>query len=279
MKRNNKEEWLKSRLRLMRKKDKLASSHRLYRYSAAEGKNFTWVPVEEPQFIGWETTVTLSEAALRRQDAGRLLQVLSLLNISEKRFCSNLNIIKLIRRSNKNYARIRSNWFEERRKLSKRNDWYNDDLPWEIVDIRSKRRSEKKWEEVDHSLHKYFERVETKYPATAWENERTIITYLLGGAFPIHELRVKIDQAYSTHRGIPKSDEISEATKIQEKLYQERFYEKLYYSDSSYKYERRLALRSSRKTWKSATRVALKYKKKHIEKVIDDFTSRKMKKE
>jgi hypothetical protein len=108
---------------------------------------------------------------------------------------------------------------------------------------------------VPAHLKGYFAKYEER--ATYWRP--AYYYYKLSDKFPRYELRFKVSKAYSTHRGIPKSDEISESAWIEKQLENNHYYDKQ--DHSSYEaYWHKRTNRTARKHWKAATKqIASRY--------------------
>lgn len=225
--------------------------------------NMVWVPVEEPKFIGWESTIVLNQSARNRKDYHLLNQVMEFLGWNKPNWIDDQKVIKLIRKANRRVSTYRMLWLEEQRKTGR--TYYPSDAPGTEG---KKRIREDKYNKLDDSLKKYF----TAYPhhvmATAWRDSYVEYIWELNHKFPLHDLLIKVDKAYSTHRGIPKATEWSQKVQIEEKLDQSLYYPKTYgsYGDNWWK---RRQVHNMRKSWKSILKVAAKYRKKHIPTVID----------
>lgn len=209
---------------------------------------YIWVPVDKPKFIGWETILTLSEPGARRRDAYRMQQVMEILRLTEPRFTKDTYIVKLIRKAGHKYLLTRAMYLEDKRRDSKYPWKYWNDLPSGVMDINNMFIKPKDYEELPKDLKCFFEEYKKYHPATWCSEEWTEVKYRLGGKFPLHELRLKIVKAYSTHRGIPKADEISRDQEIDDILEDARFYNKRYGRSRSKWYDKRVN-RNTRKRW------------------------------
>lgn len=210
MKRNRQEERLKELGRLDAENSKL------------DTRNLDWIPVEEPQFLGWELQVVLGESGTRRRDAEDLLKVMDIARVSEISFTRHEWISKLIKSQSGRYYQIKEaffKWYYRNRRTYPFG--YNDDwirrhyFPyWDTKCI-----SQKDYDELEPRLRKYF--LGEKHSATTWRPE--YYTYRIN-QFPRHELVIKCTKAYSTHRGIPHSEEIAREKEIYDTLRDNRYW-------------------------------------------------------
>lgn len=215
---------------------------------------YDWIPVEKPQFIGWETTINLSERSLRRPDADKLLAVMNIIKLNKPVFTKDTFIIKLIRSSNKNYLTIHSKYNEYVRTKHK-HPYYSETIPG-IENYNSCSLSVNDWEQLDTNLKKYFYKHEKHYPGNVWRDSHVIVRYKLSSSnFPIRDLVVKINKAYSTHKGIPRADDISESTKLRDELFSGKY--RSYYSakngfrsNGPGKWYKHVTIISNRRRWK-----------------------------
>ncbi len=251
-------------MRIDEKKQKIKTLRKMNKRSSDLGSTrylMDWVPVDEPRFIGWETTVGLSEPALRRSDAQVLLNVLAITRVDRPLFTRELSIVKLIRRNGKRYMKISADWREHCRRISRDRYWYSNFLPGSIQDYHDRFITPQQFDKLDERHRKYLEKKETYYPPTAWHNGITEVKYRVGGAFPLHELRVKLTKAYSTHRGIPRSEEIRESEFIHDKLMEEHYWCAKYCTVSNRRSKpayRKMEHRQFRGGWNQATRMMSK---------------------
>lgn len=258
MKRNRKEEQEKRLRRMEREKNSL-----LTYYRPTHDSNMLWVPVEESRFIGWESTIVLNESASNRKDSHLINQVMEVLKWKKPYWIDDQKVIKLIRRANRRVSTYKALWLEDARKRGR--GMFISDAPGTY---NQKMLSEEKYNKLDDPLKVYF----TSYPvhvmATPWMDSYVKYVYELNHKFPINDLLMKVDKAYSTHRGIPKATEWSQKVQIEEKLDQNMYYPKTYgsYGDNWWK---RRQVHNMRKSWKSILKVATKYRRKHIPGVID----------
>lgn len=259
MNRGKKEKWLKTIKKLSREKDDLPSGPRDYRsYANKSFSGLEWVPVDEPKFIGWESHILIGDLSLRRPDAGLLIEAARLAGQSKPTFFTNLNTLKLIRKG-KTYNQIMALHREEVRIKKKEKHNWQDSTPEGISNRRGKRFSINNFKkEIPENLQMYFELKEVWIPPTAWQTEGYYNKYYhLGGKFPINDLKVKVKQVYSTHRGIPKSELISRHAEIEEYFTQNLIYNKLWgksYWES--RWEEIQLLKSERKKIKTNLKVA-----------------------
>ena len=229
MDRGKKQTWLKTMIKLRKELDVLPMGPRdLKPYAGIDRSGLTWERLEEPKFIGWESTILIGELSLRRPDAGLLIQAAKLVGQSEPTFFTNLNTLRLIRKG-KTYGQIIALHREEvRRKKLMIHEWQRN-LPEGVGSRRGRKFTIEQFKkQVPEHLHPYFELKETLIAASAWRDSYYHQEYRLGGKFPLRDLRVKVDKVFATHRGIPKSDEISRHQEIDEIFTQQCVYNKLY---------------------------------------------------
>lgn len=212
-----------------------------------------WVPVEEPQFLGWEFQVLLSPSGLRRRDAEDLLQVMDICNVSEVNFTRHEWVVKLIKSQGGRYFQSKEAFFRRYYKDRKQYLVWHDDawvkrhyFPyWENNSVE-----QKTYDEVHPRLKKYFSAV--KYDATVWRPE--YYRYRINSLFPKYELIIKWNKAYSTHRGIPHSEEIARHEQIHATLMANHYWcAKNCFSRWSGEsaWERRYNRKLTRKHWRS----------------------------
>lgn len=273
MERTRKEKTHKKLLRLFNEKRSLFvnSTTRVSKYRWRDWDTFVWVPVDKPKFIGWDTTVTLSEMGERRPDAATLKKVLTILKLDEPLFMRDLNIIKIIRRANKRYNTARSLWYEQERRSRKTRVIHQ--MPG-VRHYFEKQITVKEWEALDQRLQKYFREDTTLHAATTYRDAYTTHCYKLSYTFPVSELVVNVKKAYSTHRGIPKSDEISREKEIEKTLEANMFYSKRWGKSSWSAFEQRRATRAARKAYKVICNEATKFD--DVELTFDDLEVKKV---
>lgn len=255
MNRNEKEKRLKTIKKLEKIKDELPRGP----YESGRGSYYqsglTWIPVEEPKFIGWETTLVLNDSANRRSDAPRIKAVMDLLGWNKPEFIRDQKTIKLIRQAGKRFSTYKSLWLEDIRK--KGYVTLQDNPPG--TKHTKKVLSDEKYKLLDESLKKYFTMTTRVYPASAFRDSYIEYTHHLNSYFPEHQVLIKIDKAYSTHRGIPKSNLISERQKIENQFIARCYYEKLYSDSKVEKWYHKRATHSKRKAWNSVLNVSKQY--------------------
>jgi len=248
--------------------------------------DYVWIPSTERQHIGWETTIVVSDLLANSKDGPHIKEVLRLTKLDQPHFFghSHQDLVKAIRASGKRYKIYRANWFEHQRKT-------NPNRPYPlggVKEVEDVKVTPEKFKQFPDEVKKYFV-WESKYrPATISKDAYYEIIYKIGGWwFPFHELRIKLEKAYSTVKGIPKSISISERTKIKEKFTQDCYWERKYGKGTYYKVEKRYGLKSRRKAWKQVCKVSTPYYKwpdlitydegPFIEDVIDILANKKVK--
>lgn len=229
--------------------ERLRALRRLSEYESTLDTNLIWVEVEEPQFLGWELTIELGESGSRRRDADDLNQALSLLRYNRPVYIKSESLLRMFRSQGYDYQRC----LEAYKKRYHRKGWWIDEYSidtyrFPLLTYRSV--TVQVWEALPANIQCYFYRVNRSW----WREE---FVYRLDPArFPIYELKLKAKQAYSTHRGIPQSENESESEKIRDKLSQEKYWSIIDQNSSSY--HAWSAIRKHRKRWKQATNVLSK---------------------
>jgi len=195
---------------------------------------FFWVPVEKPQFIGWEASLTLSDTAARRSDGHILYKALQITGLSKPRFFKDPSVVSTIRRAGKVYRTTITLWQELQRRKNRDKYYFDNSYPKGVSAIGDGKLRVEEFEKLDHKEQRYFDKQSKTYPASAYHDGFTEYWYTIGGLFPIHELRIKLDTAYSTHKGIPKSDELSRESEIDKVLYNNFYWDRNYNHKSSW---------------------------------------------
>lgn len=280
MKRNSKHEQQRKLDRLNDRKNEMFMPEGWKHMSRRQRwqDNMIWVPVEEPRFLGWDITLTISEAGQRRSDAHIMFNVIKLLKVNESRykFTKDTEVIKFIRKAGKRLNTFLTLWSQnermKRRHMTIR-DWYRYH-PHCIPSLGDAFITPEQWSKLDERTRAYFSLYEKFHPATWARESYTEDRYRIGGRFPMHELRLHIEQVYSTHRGIPRSEEISEEKKIDNHLWSLNYYNKRWGKDGYVKHENYFIKRSLRRAWKSMTQ---QVSRKSDPEVIDDQEGRKIK--
>lgn len=276
-------------MRKLEKRKNELPYHRLYsHYDSA----FDWVPVEIPRFLGWESELYFDETV--GKDAGKLKQLMTLLKLDRKIFFKEQSTVKLVRKANKNYEKIRSLYAEQQR-TDTRFKGHLHSIPGGIVDLYNVKVNEDFYKKLDPELRKFFVKKLVPVPATAWNDSSTHIRFELGSGwpwtqkgFPFDKVKVRLTKAYSTHVGIPKSKEISERVQIEEKFDQNLYYVKAYGKGRGSNYWEKYEMRAKRKHWHSVLKVAVNEVPKCwsiyevedpgiVEEVIDQLSSKKSK--
>lgn len=234
---------------------KMLNIERTYKSMRYNQDDYVWVPVEDPNFIGWETSLVLSESGNRRSDAPYIKKALELTGLSKPYFFRKKpEVVKAIRKAKKKYVLFRSQWFETQRRST-----YSYKSIEGVREIEGIRITSDKYLTFPSEIKKYFERRSDLIPASAWRDSYFKEYYKFSYKFPSYELNIKLEQAYSTHKGIPKTHLISERTKLNQKIDQELWYTKHYgkYYYSS-RWIQRYQDRARRKRIKVATTLAKK---------------------
>jgi hypothetical protein len=238
---------IEKRQKEFRKIEKQCSKLRKYKYACGSyyrrrisgelPDDMMWVEVKQPQFMGWEISVSLSPAALRRKDGLRLMSILDFLGVTKPVFIKNLQVLKVIRKNNYHYKRVEAAQFKKHH--------------WPVSTLFTRDISGKQYYSLSDWAKKYFSRdlfyhlYKKDYPwrVTDWK-------YNLNYHFPMHELILKVKKSYSTHMGIPYGDKISEYDWLNKKEEQliKTGYGNRYYND--WKYTSKWEIRSTRRQWK-----------------------------
>lgn len=241
--RNKRTEKDKSLRRLSKKTDALWG----------RARELEWIPVEEPQFLGWDILVVLGDSGLRRSDAPNLLKVMEYFNMGKPVFTRHEWVSKIIRGNNGRYVETLKQAFKLTHK--KHSHWSYIE-PFEYINrnympyFENRRITQQVYDTVPSYLHKYFTRYTER--ATVWRPE--YYYYKLSSTFPRYELRLKSTKSYSTHRGIPDGEAQSEYQKGRDTLNNEH-----YWGGRGYEaYYHKLTNRSRRKAWNMVVKAVVK---------------------
>lgn len=194
MKRNKKQEEQQELRRIARRHDEIGYSRHL----------MEWVPVDEPQFIGWEYKVVLTDQGSRRRDALVLQELLT--KLGREQFYSSEAFVKVVRQNKHRIDFIRSY-----RKLTCTYSWHLDAMFGNLI-------NEYKHAQLSIEAQNYFDIEYTE----RWGN--IYKQYRLKPGFPYYETKIKVTKAYSTHRGIPQGDLISESDFLWKIMEDRRWY-------------------------------------------------------
>lgn len=184
-----------------------------YRFGslAQRSKHILWVPLDKPQFIGWNIWVALSESGLRRRDAVKLLTVLNLLKVGKENpnFIRDSAIVRVIRTSDHKYITIQRKW--RYRKNSHTSYTHTVDV------LFNRTISDSVYDRLSDDLKGYFSKTRIK---DYWGN-REQYEYTLDWNFPTYELEVKVEKAYNRFIGHLYGDQIGEYDKLSRWLWHE----------------------------------------------------------
>jgi len=254
------------RNRKTEKEKYLKKLSRRYWSAYREANELEWVPVEEPQFLGWEVRAVLNESALRRGDLPNLLKVMEYFKMNRTVFTRKQWVVSVIKSSDYRYE----NALKEVAKMCRKRHTsrYYWDI-WETINNNympfygNTRVNQATFDTVPEYLHKYF----TKYTeaATVWRPEYNY--YKLSSVFPLYQLRLKVDRAFSTHKGIPNGEAESEYQHIRKTLEIEHYWG----SSGRYEsYNHKRCNRVTRKAWNMASKqIAKQVNEDHIYEVIE----------
>lgn len=236
-----------------------------------------WVPVDEPQHIGWEYQLTFSEAAQRRNDIGELKSLMALLKFDKVGFSKSKSTLKLVRSANKRYTEVRNKYQQWRKKGGINLSWLEHDyLPDGIVNIYRTYLTKEKYSLLNDKQKAYFYNFQRFVPATISKDAHYEDRWeLTSSKFPFDELRVKVSKCYSTHKGIPKVDELSREAEIDAVLDAEHYRVKRWPRGNYGRwtsFERRQMKRSVRKRWHSILNEAAAHDEPDV---IVDYLERK----
>ena len=251
MRRNKKTEKVK----FLRRLDTLNSELSTLR------REMEWVPVEDPQFLGWDVSIGLSPQRQRSADAGDLLKVLDAVKMRTTTFVKSRWVIKMMRDHGRKYYSFYSYYRRElQRRYAKKwgmmslwpsNYYYqrNDNIP-SVADAEI---TETHYETLDANIKRYFYKSKIdRYFSSYWarRQEGEYVYKIDIQRFPAYELELKITKAYSTHRGIPNGEAQSEYDKTHDKLSQENYWcaKNGFRGDKSKWYRNHMA-RRSRHAW------------------------------
>lgn len=190
MKRNEKEEKYKV-LRRLAKRDREIGYWR--------GAILDWVPVEEPKFIGHEYQVVLTESGMRRRDASVLNELLSALG--KPIFYHRDSFTRIVRLCGHRIDHVKQHF--------NRHENYNH-FANQLFEASIR---EYAYERLSEDAQKWFN-IENRVTMSGYAYKE----YRLLPGFPYYETKIKVSKTYSTHRGIPRADEIREAKIIHDAL-------------------------------------------------------------
>lgn len=209
--------------------------------------DYDWVPVEKPQFIGWELSLKLDDMGSRNPYAHDIYEVLNIV-CARPVFTKDLNTIKNVRKANKRLVTYMSIINEIRRKNKYANLGITDLFDHRLL-------TKDKYEQLPDRLKKYF----SEYTDFRFSfGEKTLYSYYkLSYTFPFNRMEIVIKKAYSNFKGIPRSEKISEEKKLQDKIWDTEIGRKYFSTkngfssgrDNSY---RKISIRNNRKQWSCA---------------------------
>ncbi len=199
---NKQEKKLKSLRALDKKRNEIYNSHRGYR----KDMFIEYVPVEEPQFIGWEYSVILEESARNRSDSAQLLSLLRYIS-RPLTFFKSVDFLRYIRSNGHNLDNI-YNHNTGKQRFSR-----------DVEAIIHRSLDYNRYLNLEEKLKCYYERMDYYNPWSGWYT-----SYELSSRFPMYQLRLKVKPTYSTHRGLPIADNIRDVQLIREKLTEEHYW-------------------------------------------------------
>ncbi len=172
-------------------------------------KDYDWVEVEEPQFMGWESTLYLSDWILRTPEAPALIEVMKVMGGDEGVFFKDQKLLAIIRKSSKNLQKVNEAYLREINKKLNKENWFTHDT--HSINQLTKTLNRKQYDSLSQKAKAYF----YEDSRNAWGS--TYKYYKLSRyTFPMHHIFIKVDKAYSKYKGIPKSEEWSESDKVRD---------------------------------------------------------------
>lgn len=234
------------------KRDKYFEKEKFYNYLRREHARLFEetrkkinIPLEKPQFAGWDISIEFTESGKRRKDYPELKEILDL--ISRSNFTKNVSFIKHIRRNNYSVESIYSYY--------KSGKFYNSYFSWNIL---TKSILKKYYDVLKPELLKYF----SKEP---YKDKYSNTRYSLNN-FPLYELKVKITKSYYYSQDIPNSEAESEDAKLHNIIYGRGIENKVWNLSNNYRDSNKISLKRSRK------KLCDLYKKYYNEGILNDDT-------
>lgn len=186
-----------------------------------------WEPVEEPEFIGWDVTVKLNESRQRSRDAEDLNTVLQVLGCNKPYFVRSQWVVSAIRNSKRSYPGFLKDY---EKIMNRKYGPYDNGIYWSrnyVPNLYAANVHESVYIALPAHLRKFF----VKNTDGLWWHRANADTYRLSyGVFPMYALTLKVERAYSTHRGIPHSKELRREAEIDTILEREHYYPKYRYN-------------------------------------------------
>lgn len=165
------------------------------------------VPLEKPQFAGWEISITLTESGKRRKDAHILEKIMEILGLTKPRFTKNVKFIKDIRNNKYSVSSL-----------------YNTKMSYShnVGSLNNRHIRYNEYHNLPENLRSYF------YPNPYYKYSNYDKPYYrVEQNFPFYECRLKVTKSYYNFRGIPNSEAISEEQKLDNKMEHMCFWAKM----------------------------------------------------
>jgi len=232
MRRNTKEE----RLKFIRRE------YQRWNEVDKEADKAYYIPLEQPQFAGWEVYVDLCDSGKRRRDAVEIQAVLDILGWSKPHFVRNLMTIRYIRIHKYRYDRVTT--------YHSKKSYAN---CYAIRDKYSNRISEQDYRKIPEKYKHLF----TKHNESYFWGDKTYYTVRYG-VIPTYELVFKVKKAYWTQLKYYDGDAQGEAQRLRDKVWEGSYsplVPRAMGFESRYRDDHR---RSIKCNWRCATKKILK---------------------
>lgn len=263
MKRNDKTEKEKHLLRIKRTLDKI-------RYPAQKQYDdlYEWVPVEKPRFLGYEFILYYSD--IDENVKGMKLAKYLLAKYPPRKFISNKIVRSLVSKSKNRYKTYKelvkdmaSKGKLGKRKVSKYTYATTNDIVNNFVPSLKHEFSKSQYNNLPEELKIHFNR----FTRLGWSGSEIEYYSLDTTKLLPSYLRITLRPYYSTHKGIPKSDKISEEKYLETILDQEQFYNKFYWGKDNWRrWDERMLSKKSRHVMKMQLKQIV-----NNEREIDDY--------
>jgi len=204
-------------------------------------RDYEWVPVDKPRFIGWDLQVVLSESGARRRDALKLQEILNA--CAPKVFVRDMGVVKKARAAGLRVDLMTYNPRKDRYLTDHRDELFR------------KRLSQWQYDRLaDHLKSFYSPENRLTYSGTPYKEY-----WLIQGYFPFYETTIKITKAYSTHIGIPIAENWKRSEEIHHIIREENYWcSKNGFHNGRSKWGRRFELKTYRNKWSHATKMIAK---------------------
>ena len=190
-------------------KELISYKKELEKYNGYRDKVFyEVVPLEKPIFAGWDVRVILNELGERSYIKEDLEAIIKYLKIDQPRFTKNLLFIKDIRKDKNNLSVLYK---------SKHNHNYHIDI------LNNRHISKKTFHNLPERIKNYFY-VDRFYKYSSIEKPYYTIDFNDIKKY----LSLKVSKSYYNCQKVPKSDLISDYTKLRNKIERNNLWDKLY---------------------------------------------------